>query len=364
MNWVLLCEKNNRKQLESQIKLPENLLGTITDVDEDVYTKVFENYNPHGVIISGFECEIPLKFKELRHSLKVVYLTEITLGNTETIEKLLQSDITVTDKLCFENLPLCSDTRFRLTELSKVNLEKIAFENTETRITSINEKSKKLNICLNENTFNKDDFNGKKTLFINEHEFEIPKGKIFIGVSELQHHIGCTHVSFEIAEYLRQQNCGGCVVIYDKTTFRNLAQYYGINSANGFEVNGIKVYDYDMLENAVNEHQYIICDYGFLRKAFKPNYAEKSIKIMLVSGANWDLNVITEYLNTSDDSFKRDINYLFYPVKQADFIRINKQFLRANCKAYRLQTSPECTLPCKENKAVYGRILGLKNKKK
>jgi hypothetical protein len=39
MNWVLICEKNNRKALESQINSPQVLLGTLTEVDENIYKK-------------------------------------------------------------------------------------------------------------------------------------------------------------------------------------------------------------------------------------------------------------------------------------------------------------------------------------
>jgi hypothetical protein len=143
-----------------------------------------------------------------------------------------------------------------------------------------------------------------------------------------------------------------------------MCDFYGVSPESGFSVNNIRIYSCDMLNIATSEHQYIVCDYGFMREYLKEDFEKTNVKIMLVSGANWDLQVITDYLNSSEDSFKTDLNYLFYPIKQADFIRINKQFLRINCKAFRLQTSPECTLPCKENKAVFGKILSLKKKRK
>jgi hypothetical protein len=213
MNWVLLCEKNSRKTLESQINSPQVLLGTLTEIDEKIYEKVFENYNPHGVIVSDFGCEIPLKFKDLRQNLKVIYLTKITLENAETIENLLQKNIIVSEKLNFEKLLTSQEVREILSDLRKKELEKIALENAENKTIQKTKKSKKYNISLSENTLKKDEWNGKKTLFINEREVEIPNGKVLIGISELQHHIGCTHISFEIAEFLRQQNLNSCVVI-------------------------------------------------------------------------------------------------------------------------------------------------------
>jgi endonuclease YncB( thermonuclease family) len=85
---------------------------------------------------------------------------------------------------------------------------------------------------------------------------------------------------------------------------------------------------------------------------------------MLCSAADWDLRVIMSYLNTSEESYKADINYLFYPINQSRFIRFNKQFIRAGCRAFRISTSPEPTLPCKPNKDVYNEILGLNTSKK
>lgn len=359
MNWVLLCDKSKRKELEPQIVGGENLLGTVTEFNDKTILKIFEQYNPHGIIIADFGSEIALKFKQYRENLKVIYLTEITLDSEDLVKELFQNNITVSDKLDLENLPSYDTVLETFKELRRKKLAEISAETDKNDNKYLDKKAKKYKLSFDKNTLESNSFNAAKTLIINEKEVAISKGKVFIGLTELQHHIGCTHVSFEIAELLRQKSRCACVVIWDKVTFESLAKFYGLPGCTSFEVNKVTVFSYDMLETAIKDYEYIVCDYGFMREDFRIDFAETSIKIMLVSGANWDLNVITNYLNVSEDSYKNEINYLFYPIKQADFIKLNRQFLRNNLKAYRLQTSPECTLPCKENKAIYGRILGL-----
>jgi hypothetical protein len=184
---------------------------------------------------------------------------------------------------------------------------------------------------------------------------------ITIAFTALQHHIGCTHLSFELATYLWQQHKKVCVVICDRETYLNMIEYYKVPSyceKEGFLLQGkINVFPFEKYEQVRQKFNYVIGDFGLIRVHQRHEFENSAIKIMLCSAADWDLSVATDFINNSNLPYIKEVNYFFYPINQAVFVGFNKQMLRWGLKAYRIQTSPGCFSPCVENRHVFAEIL-------
>jgi hypothetical protein len=283
LNWVLICSKNNKKSLETQVKKPENLLGSFTEIPENL-TEIFDNYNPHGVIIADFSAELvfklSLKFREFRQTLKIFFLTEITFENSEIIRNLIENNIIISEKLDLENPMTTDEINDKIEDLYQKELAKEFDEIDEKKEFEKITKSEKTlitEVLLDTETLDTDNFNNENIHIIEENFSEqsakkVDNKSIFIGLIELQHHIGCTHISFEIAEFLRQQGKNSCVILGDKETYGALSDYhkFDFNADNyGFEINKITIFPYEKLEFVPEKFDYIICDFGFLRSEQK-----------------------------------------------------------------------------------------------
>lgn len=84
MNILLFCDKRQKRELETVIQKTDNctLLGTEVILKSDVIEQIFDDYNPHGIIISHgmrndspfSEIEIAIRVKERRPSMRIIFL--------------------------------------------------------------------------------------------------------------------------------------------------------------------------------------------------------------------------------------------------------------------------------------------------
>ena len=81
------------------------------------------------------------------------------------------------------------------------------------------------------------------------------------------------------------------------------------------------------------------------------------MKIMLCSGAEWDMPLLLNYVNYSTESYLRDINFLFPRVTQGKFVKYSKQLMKSGIVSYRLHHSPDWSHPHTDNMSVYKAVL-------
>jgi hypothetical protein len=376
LNWILFCSQKSKKSLEANITTPNNLLATITE-NADNYAEILEHYNPHGVIVADNSADIAFEIRNIRpdpNKFKILFLVnEISLENADLIKDLYAKSVYISDKLDLLNIPKPSQIGEQLKELRKKQDEQkqadLLSQESENNTTT----AEKIEVGFNEETLANTTFKADEIEIINENpRFEKQNGNtIIIGISGLQHHSGSTHTSFEIAEFLRQQCENPCVVLYNSAAYGALSDFHKVpfaKSKSGFEINKIAIYPQNMLEIAMQKHNYVICDYGVLDdiqgKNQTINYEKSDIKIMLCSSANWEIRDTMAFLNSSNMNGKKDISYIFYPVTKSKFSGINRQFVKLGCHAFRLSASLDCLQPCKENKEIYAEILRLKTSKR
>ncbi|GHU58112.1 hypothetical protein FACS1894133_2250 [Clostridia bacterium] len=381
MNFVLLCDKKQRQYYERIIKKDDAaaLLGTETLINDNFVSKIFEEYNPHGVIIDRAvktdtdltAADIAVALKKFRSSARIIFIYgEISEDNQSDFnvvyrtltEHSIYEIVTKQDfDVLFPALIKSAMTKTDLDESLKTEeTETVIFQQNETQEsiydTTIGAAVKFDKEALNINAF--DMLTIDKITETNTEQMVL--SCIVIGITELQHHIGCTHISFEIAAYLLRQKKKVCVIISDANTYGSMVGFYGIPESfadDGFLIAGIRVFSLSKLELAKSEFNYIVCDFGVLQSEQRVLFDDCPVKIMLCSAADWDLTVTTDFINGATTPYIRDINYCFYPVNQSKFISFNKQMLKAGCKAYRLHTSTGCFQPCDGNAIVYGDIL-------
>lgn len=376
MNFLLFCDKRQKRELETVIQRTENvkLLGTEVVVRDDFLGKVFDEYNPHGVIIfSGVrmdcafsEIDVAVMIKQRRPSMRVIYYYgEVTDG--EEFDKVYKSlvgiriyDI-ITKQDFREALPALMKNPFTketLDETLVVKEQEAAPEEAKPDFSTYYNVSQKVVMNLNHEALSLREFNFLEVESIAENEPEhLNMSPVDIGIISLQARAGCTYTAFELAVFMRRQNKKAAVIIHDSETYSRIAAFYGVPdmyASGGILLHGLNVFPAEGLLEARESFNFLIRDMGVLTEDTE-DLASCHLKMMLCSAADWDLSLAMSYIN-SDNSFS-DINYLFYPVSRDKFIGINKRMVRAGLQAYRLETSKEFHLPCSFNEGVYLDIL-------
>ena len=165
---------------------------------------------------------------------------------------------------------------------------------------------------------------------------------------------GCTMTAFEIAVTLMQQHKQTVAVFLDDDTYNGYLQYHGINEApQGCEINGIIIYPLHLYDKMKVHFRFSVCDCGYSKTNF---FESAEIKICICSFDEWDISILADYLN-SDLPYIKDINYIFFPVSQKNFVKFSKQMTKGHCKCFRIKNSPDYTMPCDWNKEIYNVIL-------
>jgi hypothetical protein len=379
MNFVLLCDKKKCRDYEPVIRKAYNsvLLGVETTVKPNFIHKILDEYNPHGLVVVH---RTPVKgnidvldiitlLKSKRPNFRIIYI----YGNIrdehdflEIYDKLIALKVfdIVTGQEWNSIFPTLIKSPLTLEQLNE-SLKSSESNGVET-VAEIQAEEKPIyydvekntNVKLDREALTLDDFdmlNIAEIIEKNETE-KTDIRNITIGLTELQHHIGCTHVSFEIGAFLQNKKKSVCVIICDDSTYKSLCSFYDIPdnyTTDGFFIKGLNVFPFAKLDEVQSNFNYIVCDFGFPRPEHQKAFNDSAIKIMLCSAADWDVSVTMDFINKSTVPYAREINYCFYPISQARFISFNKQLMKAGCKSYRIQTSAGCFQPCDGNINVY-----------
>lgn len=375
-----MADKKYRKNFENAVKNNPNitLLGVEMIIRGNTMVRICEHHNPHLLVVyndvpekEGIKIDDVISFVQMkRPNMRIVYVFGTVNDNnkeqfTATAEHLMTKGIfdiiaNNNEKEITEIIehPMSeNDIRTYLESLNKIEIE----EDTEEIIEEESELSyDELNLDFPSVTsMQKFDIDKVQTIVHSTKSGE----KITIGVTALQHHLGCTHTSFEIATLL-SKNSSVALVISDNATIESYADFYKIASEyakEGINVNGIDVYPLSRLQDAQENYSAVICDIGYLNEEHERLFKKCNVKIMLCSAAEWDISHLIKYVqfpNESNANYLHQIRYCFSRVSQSKFIKYNKFLSKSGVVAYRLHNSPEWAKPRTENMTIYKNILG------
>ena len=377
MNIVIATEKKNIRIFDECMKnASHNLLGYETDLKSNFVKRIAEYYNPHilvvvrGVKSKNFDflssvgellracpkMRIIYFFGRLDKNNERDYLNTVGLLAQYGIYDILPYDVyergfrnkfiellgtpmtkeslqELIDKRQEEeqNTQTFIQTFEKIIDTTPVDLAKISVENTDyqTEIITYDEQPEQIIEPFNE--------------------------RITIAVETLSaKQTGCTMTAFEIAVTLMQQHKQTVAVFLDDDTYNGYLQYHGINEApQGCEINGIIIYPLHLYDKMKVHFRFSVCDCGYGKTNF---FESAEIKICICSFDEWDISILADYLN-SDLPYIKDINYIFFPVSQKNFVKFSKQMTKGHCKCFRIKNSPDYTMPCDWNKEIYNVIL-------
>ena len=377
MNIVIATEKKNIRIFDECMKnASHNLLGYETDLKSNFVKRIAEYYNPHilvvvrGVKSRNFDflsslgelltacpkMRIIYFFGRLDKNNERDYLNTVGLLAQYGIYDILPYDVyergfrnkfiellgtpmtkeslqELIDKRQEEeqNTQTFIQTFEKIIDTTPVDLAKISVENTDyqTEIITYDEQPEQIIEPFNE--------------------------RITIAVETLSaKQTGCTMTAFEIAVTLMQQHKQTVAVFLDDDTYNGYLQYHGINEApQGCEINGIIIYPLHLYDKMKVHFRFSVCDCGYGKTNF---FESAEIKICICSFDEWDISILADYLN-SDLPYIKDINYIFFPVSQKNFVKFSKQMTKGHCKCFRIKNSPDYTMPCDWNKEIYNVIL-------
>lgn len=377
MNIVIATEKKNIRIFDECMKnASHNLLGYETDLKSNFVKRIAEYYNPHilvvvrGVKSRNFDflsslgelltacpkMRIIYFFGRLDKNNERDYLNTVGLLAQYGIYDILPYDVyergfrnkfiellgtpmtkeslqELIDKRQEEeqNTQTFIQTFEKIIDTTPVDLAKISVENTDyqTEIITYDEQPEQIIEPFNE--------------------------RITIAVETLSaKQTGCTMTAFEIAVTLMQQHKQTVAVFLDDDTYNGYLQYHGINEApQGCEINGIIIYPLHLYDKMKVHFRFSVCDCGYGKTNF---FESAEIKICICSFDEWDISILADYLN-SDLPYIKDINYIFFPVSQKNFVKFSKQMTKGHCKCFRIKNSPDYTIPCDWNKEIYNVIL-------
>ena len=376
MNIVIATEKKNIRIFDECVKnAKHNLLGYETELKSNFVKRIAEYYNPHIlVVVRGVKSKNFDLFSSLGELIKACpkmriiyffgrldknnerdYLNTVGLfaqygiydvlpydvyerGFKSKFADLMQTPMTKEDlqKLIDErqeeeqNTPVFMQSFEKIIDTTPVDLAKVSVENTDYQLSVITYDEPPEQIIEP----------------FNEH--------ITIAIETLSsRQTGCTMTAFEIAVTLLQFK-QTVAVFLDDDTYTGYLNYHGIDKApQGCEINGIIVYPIHLYRDMKVHFRFAVCDCG---NSEKDIFESAEIKVCVCSFNEWDISILADYLN-SELPYIKDINYIFYPVSQANFIKFSKQMTKGHCKCFRIRNSPGYTMPCDWNKDVYSQIL-------
>ena len=177
-------------------------------------------------------------------------------------------------------------------------------------------------------------------------------------ISEKQ--AGCTQTALEIGILLMKSKQSVAVFLEDET-YENYISYHGIESApNGCQVNDLTLFPLSVYKEKKMYVRFAVLDVGYApiipEDAAYPFFESAEIKICICSFNEWDISKLADYLN-SPLPYIKEINYLFFPVSEKNFVKFQKQMDKGHCKSFRIRNSPDYTEPCEWNIGIYNKIL-------
>ena len=378
MNIVIATEKKNIRVFNECMKNAHNhnLLGYETELKSNFVKRIAEYYNPHilvvvrGVKSKNFDflssvgelltacpkMRIIYFFGRLDKNNERDYLNTVGLLAQYGIYDILPYDVYERGfRNKFIELLGTPMTKESLQELIDKRQEEE--QNTQTFIQTFEKIIDRTPVDLAKISVENTDYQTEIITYDEQPEqiIEPFNERITIAVETLSaKQTGCTMTAFEIAVTLMQQHKQTVAVFLDDDTYNGYLQYHGINEApQGCEINGIIIYPLHLYDKMKVHFRFSVCDCGYGKTNF---FESAEIKICICSFDEWDISILADYLN-SDLPYIKDINYIFFPVSQKNFVKFSKQMTKGHCKCFRIKNSPDYTMPCDWNKEIYNVIL-------
>lgn len=360
MNLVIIAGKRSVRPLETALKKSEQTVtvGKYTAVKPNTAAEIFEKYRPHGILISDdaaskgvslidflsivkmrygymriiFMCSNDSSFNKYASALYSIGVYDIVVGyDPAAIDYAILNPKTETP-----DIPVTEDSSDENKELSYPDRKVHEYPGN---FVGINYKD------VSDNSYS------MQTVRLTENYERIQRGNVIISVFGYYSRCGCTYTAFDLAFYLRKyENAKVCVIT---SVTEELCNYFTVDinavNQNGLNIDDVVIYsDFNKISGTFD---YIICD-----DSTKYNN-NAYIHILLCSAADWDMPILTNYINDVIIPNKVDVNLCFFPVTTNKFISINKQLIKSGFKAYMLEPSDNWMATNANNNNVYSNIL-------
>ena len=183
---------------------------------------------------------------------------------------------------------------------------------------------------------------------------------ITVAVSQLIRRTGCTHVSVELASFLKQKYSVG-VVFSDNETYLNFADYLNVECSvnDGFKYNGVSYYSPACLSISQGNHEITIKDFGIVSDDELTEYEKCPYKLLVADFGFWNVSVIEKYIVDSAMSYVPQTYFLFNLTGVNRFTDKILPLAQKGYKVFRLSASESCFEYSVHNAEVYGRIFNL-----
>ena len=183
---------------------------------------------------------------------------------------------------------------------------------------------------------------------------------ITVAVSQLIRRTGCTHVSVELASFLKQKYSVG-VVFSDNETYLNFADYLNVECSinDGFRYNGVSYYSPTCLSISQGNHEITIKDFGIVSDDELTEYEKCPYKLLVADFGFWNVSVIEKYIVDSAMSYVPQTYFLFNLTGVNRFTDKILPLAQKGYKVFRLSASESCFEYSAHNAEVYGRIFNL-----
>ena len=372
MNIVFLASNKERKNLEAQLKgSPHHSLGNEPAIKGATATRIVDNYAPHAVVVGEdvqekegiTKLDIITLLHAKRAALRIIYISQnLSMDTLIYLKENGVYDVIRSGEELLKTLdhPMSEDDIDQMIkDIIEAEREQNVLHVAQSDGEFAQEEREPLLLAfrtVTESTFDLNDIGTK-----NEPIVTVTPQPLLIGIAQLQHHNGCTHTAFEIAALLKKEKHSVCVVLTEQDTYENLAAFHNLHPEgikDGIDFSGIPVFPLDKLNDAKKKFSCIICDFSFLREDDKRLYSSMHVRIMLCSGAEWDIATTMRFINYPSDMMNvYSIAYCFPRIAKAKFIGYAKQILKAGCNAFRLQFSEDWKEPCADNVELYHHLL-------
>ncbi len=385
MNIVIAADKKYTKIFRDSLT-QHNILGFENELKSNFVSRIADHYNPHVLIVVNgvrsrkfdFFAALP-ELRKQCPTMRIIYFFGRLTDETE------QSYLDVCGKMFpygyYEIVPYDMYERgFRSkiaeileTPLTGEDVKKLIADRQEEKIhTEILMQSIEKIIDTTPVSFAKDEveagyddtqverFDEPQELLTEKQGEHITMA---IGtISEKQ--AGCTQTALEMAVLLTKSKQSVAVFLEDET-YENYISYHGIESApSGCQVNDLTLFPLSVYQEKKMYVRFAVLDVGYApiipEDAAYPFFESAEIKICICSFNEWDISKLADYLN-SPLPYIKEINYIFFPVSEKNFVKFQKQMDKGHCKSFRIRNSPDYTEPCEWNVGIYNKILKLRN---
>lgn len=360
MNLVIIAGKRSVRPLETALKKSEQTVtvGKYTAVKPNTAAEIFEKYRPHGILISDdaaskgvslidflsiikmrygymriiFMCSNDSSFNKYASALYSIGVYDIVVGyDPAAIDYAILNPKTETP-----DIPVTEDSSDENKELSYPDRKVHEYPGN---FVGINYKD------VSDNSYS------MQTVRLTENYERIQRGNVIISVFGYNSRCGSTYTAFDIAFYLHKYERAKVCIVTAVTA--GLCKYFNVDETtvneNGFNIDDVIIYScFDKISDTFD---YIVCDDGITLNH------NAYIHLLLCSAADWDMPMLTDYINNVIIPNKMDVNLCFFPVTVNKFVAINKQLIKSGFNAYMLEPSDNWMATNANNNNVYSNIL-------